>query len=238
MRLKKVFTSVLAVLLMLSFVAVTSACSKAKSSTNSSTTKSGIGADALFTNTMTGEEMYKGGYLPSIFVRGAQYRSLRQINTLMLTDNNIKKKTYVLTKNFYSGAMALQVYAAFYGKYTVAKDGVTVTLNSPDHYSWCSYDAGKMGNPKSVTYVPVNLKLDNNKSIKDGCSFHGDFLGKFGYHKTEPMNVVVNTTDSTFKFDLETNKDTTAAVGAENEDDGFVAGDPFPDHAQSNAGGK
>lgn len=178
----------------------------------------------IYSNTLTGEDMRDR--LVASWSAVTHLDTLTQENNLVLTEANSTMDTdrYELTKDLYNGEMGIHIEARFYGEFTV--DGNTVTLETPEYYTWIYYRNGTvMGTP--VVYQPVDESATGN----DGASFFGDYLDYHGYHRIDEMNVTVDTANDTFTFDIQSDDDS-AELGTESEDDGFSAGPIYPDYVQ------
>lgn len=182
----------------------------------------------IYTNTMTGEDMRDR--LVASWSAVTHLDTLRQENRLVLTEANstMDSDRYELAKDLYNGEMGIHIEARFYG--TFAEDGDSVTLDTPEYYTWIYYRNGQvMGD--SYIYQEVDPEAAGN----DGASFFGDYLDYHGYHRTDEMNVTIDREADVFTFDIATNDDSTE-VGGESEDDGFSAGPIFEGQEEEDEG--
>lgn len=212
--LKKMFLPLLLMILLVTLAG----CGKKGEGTSPTAVETGS-VTGIYTNTITGEEMRDR--LVASWSAVTHLDTLVQNNVLVLTAENttITGDRYELSKELYNGEMGIHIEAHFYGEYV--EDGTTVTLKTPEYYTWIYYRNGQIMGDAHV-YEPVNPDATGN----DGASFFGDYLDYHGYHRIDEMNVTVNKADGTFEFAIETDEDT-AEIGTESEDDGFQAGPIF-----------
>ena len=142
-------------------------------------------------------------------------QALFEYNTLVLTDNpdsnrglvsggqpyadTTTTRRYELTKEFFVGSRGIHRIAQFYGTYTI--DGLTVTLNTPEYWSYLGYEGdgyASFNKPECAEFmIPTGEKAENGTDYS--LKFSGAVMPRHN-GTNDPQTIVIDPNNFTFEY--------------------------------------